>query len=82
MLAEDLASNFLMMKDELVCLRRESLSVAEVAERCGCSEKRIKRFERYYSNPDLMMVQRYALAIHATIKITVRSCADTGRRTD
>lgn len=43
------------------------LSVEKVAERMGVSPETVREFEAYWANPQLSVIRRYALAVHAFV---------------
>lgn len=62
------------LMEELVDLRdHHGLTQQEVADRMGVSQSAVAQFERYDANPTLGTIQRYALAVEASLDLRVKS---------
>jgi len=75
-LADSLVRSDNKLLNELIRIRRENMTQAEVAARLGISRPAVSAFERYDADPRLSTVRRYALAIRAQIEHSVTSNAD------
>jgi len=57
------------LRSSLVALRKSrGLTIAEVSDRTGLSEKTIRAFERYDADPRLSTLRRYAVAVDASYR--------------
>ena len=69
------------MMQALKILRKEKgLSQAVVAERMGVTQPAVAAFESYDSNPTMASIRRYALAVGATITISVGEVSPDSHR--
>lgn len=56
--------------EQLVSIRKQKqLTQAVVAERMGVSQPAVSDFEHYDANPTLNSLVRYALAVHAELRL-------------
>lgn len=70
--AHALLENERTMMQELRALRKKKgLSQSVVAERMGVTQPAVAAFESYDSNPTMASIRRYALAVGATITMSV-----------
>lgn len=70
-LAGDLVAADAKMLDDLVAIRRRTLSQAEVAARMGISQGAVARIEAGDRNPHLSTLRRYAHAVRARVEHAV-----------
>lgn len=75
-LADELVRADDHLLEELVELRRRTMTQAEVAVRLGISRPAVAAFERYDADPRLSTIRRYALAIRAHIAHSVTPESD------
>lgn len=75
--ATTFATDHLELIENLVKIRKEhGLSQEDVAYRMGISQPSVADFERYDSNPTLARIRRYALAVGAVMRTSVKdACA-------
>lgn len=50
---------------------RSGLSIATVAERMSVSPETVEEFEKYYANPPMSVIRRYAMAVNLQITHSV-----------
>ena len=67
-LADLLVTEDERLLDELVAIRKQTLSQSTVAERMGISQSAVARIESGDRNPHLSTLRRYAHAIRARIE--------------
>lgn len=80
-LADHLAEQHYQLLYELVRLRgTRGLSLEEVADRMGVSTEEAASFERYWADPNLSVIRRYAMAVGARIEhtVTLAPASDVG----
>jgi transcriptional regulator with XRE-family HTH domain len=66
------ASDSYKLKYDLVKLRiKQGLTVEDISERTGISPKKVRKFEKYWTEPNLSIIRRYALAVGAAVAISV-----------
>ncbi|HJF15468.1 MAG TPA: helix-turn-helix domain-containing protein [Enteractinococcus helveticum] len=67
-LADLLVSEDEKLLDQLVAIRKRTLSQAEVAQRMGISQGAVARIESGSRNPHLSTLRRYAHAVRARVE--------------
>lgn len=70
-LANDLVKADDRLLEDLVKLRRKTMTQQDVADRLGISRPAVAAFERYDADPRLSTVRRYAMAVRAHVEHTV-----------
>lgn len=79
-LAVDLTREDAHLLAELVAARKEArLTPQDVARHLGQTVAQVQEFERYYADPTLGQIRRYALAIGAMVShtVTARGAAES-----
>src|SRR5690625_354918 len=77
-LAQSLVETNRRLLRELVEIRKENATQAEMAERMLVSQPTVAAFERYDANPTLASIERYALAAGASIDFRVENAFQPG----
>lgn len=78
--ARELQTALRELMEGLVDLRDQNgLTQQEVADRMGVSQSAVAQFERYDANPTLATIQRYALAVEASLDLRATSARGRDR---
>lgn len=67
-----------LLRDLVEMREHHELSQAEVAARMGVTQPTVSALERHDANPTISTIRRYALAVGATLDITVTDDLERG----